>query len=226
MRHDVRKRETWLVTNEYGNSLPVVSLPGAIEAYRNTQMEFQPESEEYTGYFVYADENMMKYTTFAEAYWAAMDDDGKVLDNQGRLISRPSVRFSEKDLGGPSIAAVDTDEAAQQRAVLEWLFQFEKISGEPELSSGDMFENLQANLADFHVVNMTGTGLNDALTMISEGAPLVVKNSEGTWCVAEGYGSGYITIADSKDGTVVKYEKDSAINGIASSGNVIYSYYR
>lgn len=226
VRDDVRKRETWLVTNEYGNSLPVVMFARGIESYRSTQIEFQPQGEEYTGYFVYANDNMMKYPTFVEAYWEALYNEGKVLDNQGRLISRPSVRFDEKDLGGPSIAAVDTDETAQQRAVLEWLFKFEKISGEPALDSGDMFENLQANLPDFHVVDMSGTGLNDALTMISEGVPLVVKNSEGTWCIAEGYGSGYITIADSKDGTVVKYEKDSAINGIASSGNVIYSYYK
>ena len=36
----------------------------------------------------------------------------------------------------------------------------------------------------------------------------------------------HIEIADSKDGTVVKYERDSAVNGIASSGNIIYSYYK
>ena len=59
-----------------------------------------------------------------------------------------------------------------------------------------------------------------------EGVPLIVKNSEGTWCVAEGYASGYISIADPKDGTVVSYEQASAVDGIASSGNVIYSYYK
>ena len=181
VRDDVRKRETWLVTNEYGNSLPVVMFARGIESYRSTQIEFQPQGEEYTGYFVYANDNMMKYPTFVEAYWEALYNEGKVLDNQGRLISRPSVRFDEKDLGGPSIAAVDTDETAQQRAVLEWLFKFEKISGEPALDSGDMFENLQANLPDFHVVDMSGTGLNDALTMIYVGGkcPFLPPGADG-----------------------------------------------
>lgn len=94
------------------------------------------------------------------------------------------------------------------------------------MNSNDMLENLQENLPDFHVVDMTGITLYDALTMISDGIPLVVKNSEGTWCVAEGYVNGYIVIADPKDGTVSGYEQDSAVNGIASSGNVIYSYYK
>ena len=79
---------------------------------------------------------------------------------------------------------------------------------------------------DCTVVDLTGIGLDDALSMISEGSPLIVKNSEGTWCVAEGYSDNHIEIADSKDGTVVKYERDSAVNGIASSGNIIYSYYK
>ena len=115
---------------------------------------------------------------------------------------------------------------AQQRAVLEWIFKYEKISGEPVLDSDDMLENLQTNLPDFHVVDMTGIALDDALTMISDGYPLIVVNSEGTWCVVEGYVNGYIVVADPKDGTVSGYERDSAVNGIASSGNVIYSYYK
>ena len=168
----------------------------------------------------------MKYPTFKEAYQEALSNDGKVLDNQGRLISRPSVRYEEKELGGQAIALAGEDQMAQQQAVLEWLFKYEKTGGEPTLASDDMFENLQANFPDFHMVDMTGIGLDDALTMISEGVPLIVKNSEGTWCVAEGYASGYISIADPKDGTVVSYEQASAVDGIASSGNVIYSYYK
>ena len=226
VRNDQRKQETWLVTNEYGNDMPVVLFARAIESYRNTQMEFQAQSEEYTGYFVYNNENLMKYPTFKEAYEEALSNGGKVLDSLGRIISRPSVRVEEKDLNGYSITLAESDEMAQQRAVLEWIFNYEKLSGEPVLNSNDMLENLQANLPDFHVVDMTGITLYDALTMISDGIPLVVKNSEGTWCVAEGYVNGYIVIADPKDGTVSGYEQDSAVNGIASSGNVIYSYYK
>ncbi len=226
VRDDVRKRETWLVTNEYGNTMPVVLFARGIESYRNTGMEFQTQGEEYTGYFVYTNDNMMKYPTFKEAYQEALSNDGKVLDNQGRLISRPSVRYEEKELGGQAITLAGEDQMAQQQAVLEWLFKYEKTGGEPTLASDDMFENLQVNFPDFHMVDMTGIGLDDALTMISEGVPLIVKNSEGTWCVAEGYASGYISIADPKDGTVVSYEQASAVDGIASSGNVIYSYYK
>lgn len=222
----MRKRETWLVTNEYGNTMPVVLFARGIESYRNTGIEFQTQGEEYTGYFVYANDNMMKYPTFREAYQEALSRDGKVLDNQGRLISRPSVRYEEKELSGQAITLAGEDEMAQQQAVIEWLFKYEKMSGEPVLNSNDMFENLQSNFPDFHMVDMTGIGLDDALTMISEGVPLIVKNSEGTWCVAEGYASGYISIADPKDGTVISYEQDSAVGGIASSGNVIYSYYK
>ena len=61
---------------------------------------------------------------------------------------------------------------------------------------------------------------------MTEGYPLVVKNSEGRWCVVEGYTNGYIIIADPGDGTVSGYEEAYAVAGIASSGNVIYSYYR
>lgn len=226
VRDDLRKKETWLVTNEYGNDMPVVFFARAIESYRNTHMEFQAQSEEYTGYFVYNNENLMKYPTFKEAYQEAMENGGKVLDSLGRIISRPSIRAEEKDLNGYNITLAESDEMGQQRAVLEWIFNYEKLSGEPVLNSNDMLENLRENLSDFHVVDMTGITLYDALTMISDGIPLVVKNSEGTWCVVEGYVNGYIVVADPKDGTVSGYEADSAINGIASSGNVIYSYYK
>ena len=45
VRNDQRKQETWLVTNEYGNDMPVVLFARAIESYRNTQMEFQAQRE-------------------------------------------------------------------------------------------------------------------------------------------------------------------------------------
>ena len=226
VRDDARQRETWLVTEEYGYDMPVVLSARGIESYRNTHMEFQAQSEDYTGYFVYNNENLMKYPTFKEAYSEALENGGKVLDSLGRIISRPSVLAEEKDLNGYNITLAETDVMAQQRAVLEWIFKYEKISGEPVLDSDDMLENLQTNLPDFHVVDMTGIALDDALTMISDGYPLIVVNSEGTWCVVEGYVNGYIVVADPKDGTVSGYERDSAVNGIASSGNVIYSYYK
>ena len=226
VRDDARQRETWLVTEEYGYDMPVVLSARGIESYRNTHMEFQAQSEDYTGYFVYNNENLMKYPTFKEAYSEALENGGKVLDSLGRIISRPSVLAEEKDLNGYNITLAETDVMAQQRAVLEWIFKYEKISGEPILDSDDMLENLQTNLPDFHVVDMTGIALDDALTMISDGYPLIVVNSEGTWCVVEGYVNGYIVVADPKDGTVSGYERDSAVNGIASSGNVIYSYYK
>lgn len=226
VRDNARQRETWLVTEEYGYDMPVVLSARGIESYRNTHMEFQAQSEDYAGYFVYNNENLMKYPTFKEAYSEALENGGKVLDSLGRIISRPSVLAEEKDLNGYNITLAETDVMAQQRAVLEWIFKYEKISGEPVLDSDDMLENLQTNLPDFHVVDMTGIALDDALTMISDGYPLIVVNSEGTWCVVEGYVNGYIVVADPKDGTVSGYERDSAVNGIASSGNVIYSYYK
>ena len=86
---------------------------------------------------------------------------------------------SEKSLNGPGIGAVETDETAQQREVLQWLLTLEKKEGEPSLDGGGMLQNLQANFPDYHVVDLTGIGLDDALSMISEGSPLIVKNSEG-----------------------------------------------
>jgi hypothetical protein len=223
---EVRRSETWLTTEEYGYDTPVVLFARAIETYRNTQMEFQAEAEAYTGYFLYVNDDMTPYASFKEAYQMAFYSGGKVLSSQGRIISRPSVRSEEADLNGYSISLAESGEMAQQRAVIEWIMKYEKLSGEPDLSGSSMFENLQINFPDFHMVDMSGLTLYEALTMISEGEPLIVVNSEGTWCVVEGYVNGYIVVADPKDGTVSGYEADSAINGIASSGNVIYSYYK
>ena len=139
---------------------------------------------------------------------------------------RPVVREDQKNLNGPDIEYVGEDVMEQQRAVLEWLLTFEKKAGEPVLDSSSMFENLRATFPEYEFVNLSGMPLNRALTMISYGYPLIVKNSEGTWCVADGYSGGYIEVADPKDGTVVRYNRDSVIEGIASSGNVIYSYLR
>lgn len=222
----VRMRETWLSVSEYGNSTPVVLFARGIESYRDTWMEFSVQTEDYTGYFVYENNNLSKYATFKEAYMAALEGGGKVLDGQGKTISRPAGRTAEKDLDGYSITLAGEDEKAQQEAVIRWIMNYEKLGGTPELTGTDMFSNLETNFPAFHVVDLSGIALSDALARVSEGIPLVVKNSEGTWCVVEGYNSGYIVVADPKDGTVSGYEWDSAVAGIASSGNVIYTYYK
>lgn len=223
---ELRMRETWISTDTYGNDMPVVLFARGVETYSDTQMAFKAEGNIYDGFYVNINGKLEPCPDFAQAYKKAFDNDGKIVDSQGRIIVRPASRVSEKSLNGPGIGAVETDETAQQREVLQWLLTFEKKEGEPSLDGGGMLQNLQANFPDYHVVDLTGIGLDDALSMISEGSPLIVKNSEGTWCVAEGYSDNHIEIADSKDGTVVKYERDSAVNGIASSGNIIYSYYK
>lgn len=223
---ELRKRESWMTISEYGNEAPVVLQARAIAAYRNTKIDFQVQDQQYTGYFVFQDDEIMKYPTFKEAYLEGLENGGKVMDSQGKVISRPSSRAGEKDLKGASIELAGTDGTAQQKAVLQWLMKYEGISGSPAVDGADMLENIQKNLPDVHVVDMSGMALDDALTMVSEGSPLIVKNSEGTWCVVSGYMNGYITVADPKDATVTSYEWDSVVQGIASSGNIIYSYYR
>lgn len=226
-RQELRKKESWMTISEYGNKAPVVLQARAIEAYRNTQMDFQVRDENYTGYLVFQENSIKKYPTFKEAYMEALENGGKVLDSQEKNISRPSSRAAERELNGAEIELAGEDGRAQQTAVLQWILKYEGISGSPVLEGDDMMENMQKTLPDLHVVDMSGMVLDDALSMISEGAPLVVKNSEGTWCVVEGYTKGSsIAVADPKDGTVIRYEWDSVINGIESSGNIIYSYYR
>lgn len=221
-----RMYETWLTTETYGNDLPIVLFARGIEAYHNTDMEFNTQSERYMGYYVEINGLQTKCDTFKEAYILAYENQSGVLDYQGRLLVRPVIREEQKDLNGPSVAEVGENDTEQQREVLEWLLTFEKQNGEAVLNSSSMFENLKATFPEYTFVNMSGMSLHRALTMISYGYPLIVKNSEGTWCICEGYGSGYIEIADPKDGTVVRYDRDSAIEGIASSGNIIYSYLR
>ena len=221
-----RMYESWIATESYGNDMPVVIFARGVETYRNTEVAFETEGDMSRNYYVSINDSLTKCTTFKEAYQMAYDTEGKVLNHQGRLIVRPSARDAAKRLNGPTMAAVGEENGAQQQAVLEWLMTFEKQDGEPVMDSDGMFENLQATFPDYEILDLTGIPLDEALTMISNGVPLIVKNSEGTWCVAEGYGSGFIEIADSKDGTVVRYNSDSAIEGIASSGNVIYSFIR
>ena len=221
-----RMYESWIATESYGNDMPVVIFARGVETYRNTEVAFETEGAMSRNYYVSINDSLTKCTTFKEAYQMAYDDEGKVLNHQGRLIVRPSARDAAKRLNGPAMAAVGEENRAQQQAVLEWLMTFEKRDGDPVMDSDSMFENLQATFPDYEILDLTGIPLDEALTMISNGVPLIVKNSEGTWCVAEGYGNGFIEIADSKEGTVVRYNSDSAIEGIASSGNVIYSFIR
>lgn len=225
-QQEFRKNESWMTISQYGNKAPVVLQARAIEAYRNTWMDFRVQDQNYTGYMVFQADNILKYPTFKEAYLEALENGGSVLDSQGKVIIRPSSRAAQKDLNGASIGLAGEDAVAQQNAVLQWLMAYEGISGSPEIQSGDMLENMKKNLPDVHVVDMSGIALEDALSMVSEGVPLVVKNSEGTWCVVEGYTDSTITVADPKDSTAVRYEWDSVVKGIASSGNVIYSYYK
>lgn len=223
---ELRMRETWLSTETSGNDRPIVLYARGIESYGDTQMEFHAESERYMGYYVRYGNEMIKCDTFKEAYTLAYENELNILNYQGRLLVRPVIREDQKNLNGPDIDEVGEDVQEQQREVLEWLLTFEKKDGEPVLDSTSMFENLKATFPEYEFVNLSGMPLNRALTMISHGYPLIVKNSEGTWCVADGYSSGYIEVADPKDGTVVRYNRDSVIEGIASSGNVIYSYLR
>ena len=223
---ELRMYETWMSTETVGNEVPIVLYARGIESYNETQMEFHPESERYMGYYVKYGSEMIKCDTFKEAYTFAYEHELNILNYQGRLLIRPVIRENQKNLNGPDIAYVGEDAMDQQREVLEWLLTFEKKDGEPVLDSTSMFENLRATFPEYEFVNLTGIPLNRALTMISHGYPLIVKNSEGTWCVADGYSSGYIEVADPKDGTIVRYNRDSVIEGIASSGNIIYSYLR
>lgn len=223
---ELRMYETWLSTESYGNDMPLVLYARGVEAYRDTQIVFEMDNETDFGYYVSVDDTLTQCEEFKDAYQLAYETEGKILNHQGRLIMRPAVRDTSKGLNGPDMPMVGEENADQQKAVLEWLLTFEKQDGQPVMDTVSMYQNLQATFTDYEIVDLTGVPLNRALAMISNGMPLIVKNSEGTWCVAEGYGSGYIEIADPKDGTVVRYDSDSAIEGIASSGNVIYSYFR
>lgn len=222
----LRMRETWLSTETVGNDAPIVHYARGIESYNDTEVAFHTEGERYMGYYVKYNDQLIKCTTFKEAYTFAYENECNILNYQGQLLMRPVVRESQKNLNGPDMEYVGDDVMEQQRAVLEWLLTFEKVAGEPALESTSMFENLKTTFPEYEFVNLSGMPLNRALTMISYGYPLIVKNSEGTWCIADGYSSGYIEVADPNDGTVVRYNRDSVIEGIASSGNIIYSYLR
>ena len=183
----LRMRETWLTTETVGNDAPIVYYARGIESYNDTEVAFHTESERYMGYYVKYNDQLIKCTTFKEAYTFAYENECNILNYQGQLLMRPIVRESQKNLNGPDIESVGDDVMEQQGAVLEWLLTFEKAAGEPVLESTSMFENLKATLPEYEFVNLSGMPLNRALTMISYGYPLIVKNSEGTWCVASGY---------------------------------------
>ena len=223
---DLRMRETWLYTDTTQNDVPLVYYARGVESYNDTEVAFDAESDRFMGYYVSYDNEKFKCNSFKDAYVLAYENEGNILNYQGRLILRPTVRDSQKNLNGPYVDAVGEEAAEQQREVLEWLITFEKASGSPIMSSTNMLENLKGTFPEYEFVNLSGMPLNRALTMISYGYPLIVKNSEGTWCVIDGYSSGYIEVADPMDGTKVRYNRDSVIEGIASSGNVIYSYLR
>ena len=224
--HELRMRESWLSTETIVNDMPIVHYARGIESYNQTEVAFHTESERYMGYYVKYNDELIKCGTFKEAYTFAYENECNILNYQGQLLVRPVIRDNQKNLNGPDIGEVGDDILEQQREVLEWLMTFEKKSGEPVMNGSSMFENLRATFPEYEFVNMSGIPLNRAITMISHGYPLIIKNSEGTWCVASGYSSGYIEVADPKDGTVVRYNRDSVIEGVASSGNVIYSYLR
>ena len=219
-----RMQETAIATNEYGYDTPIVQTARVVVAYRDTTMDFSLGDQEFAGFYVYNQDRLQKFNTFAQAYTAALANGGKVEDSSGKTICHPNT-VNETDLDGYEIAQSDTQEG-QMQAVIQWLMTYESQEGTPAIDTTDMAEAMSANLPNVHVVDMTGIGLDDALAMVTEGYPLVVKNSEGRWCVVEGYTNGYIIIADPGDGTVSGYEEAYAIAGIASSGNVIYSYYR
>ncbi len=132
----------------------------------------------------------------------------------------------KKDLNGASIGLAGEDAVAQQNAVLQWLMAYEGISGSPEIQSGDMLENMKKKSSGCscggHERNRSGGRPVHGFRRRAAGC----ENSEGTWCVVEGYTDSTITVADPKDSTAVRYEWDSVVKGIASSGNVIYSYYK
>lgn len=224
---EVRKNESWLVTEVADADEPVVLKARAIEVYRTTDVDFVAEGEEYTGYFAgKIGKSPAKYRTFAQAYMSAYNEGGVVLDANERMICRPSVREKSIELGRTPISIAGDDEREQERSALAWIMSYEKIGGEPDISGNTMLENMQKSLKGCKVVDMTGININQALSMVSQGTPLIVLNSQGNWCVVSGYGEGYIVVADSSDGAVVGYETDSVIEGIGSSGNVIYGYYK
>ncbi len=224
---EIRKNESWLVTDVADADEPVVLKARAIAVYRMTNVDFDAEGEQYTGYFAgKIGSSPAKYRTFAQAYMSAYNDGGVVFDADERMICRPTVRDKSIELGRTPISAAGEDEKGQERSALAWIMSYEKIGGEPDVSANTMIENMQQNLKGCKVVDMTGIHINQALSMVSQGTPLIVMNSRGNWCVVSGFGEGYIVVADANDGSVVGYETDSVIEGIASSGNVIYGYYK
>ncbi len=224
---EIRKNESWLVTDLADADEPVVLKARAITSYRKTDVDFVAEDEQYIGYFAgKIGKSPAKYRTFAQAYMSAYNDGGVVFDADERMICRPSVQDTSIELGRTAISAAGDDEKGQERSVLAWVMSYEKIGGEPDVSADTMLENMENSLKGCKAVDMTGININQALSMISQGTPLIVINSQGNWCVVTGYGDGYIVVADASDGSVVAYESDSVLEGIASSGNVIYGYYK
>lgn len=224
MSAGARMRETVIATGEYGYDTPIVQTARAVVAYRDTTMDLALEDQGFTGYYVYGPDQLTKYGTFARAYAAALENGGKVEDSSGKTLCHPG-EVVETDLDGYEIDQADTAEG-QLEAVVSWLMDHESVAGDPVIASSDMLEILTANLPHVQAVDMTGIALDDALAMLAEGYPLVVKHPEGRWCVVEGYTNGYIVMADPEDGTVSGYDAEHAVRQIASAGNVIYSYHR
>lgn len=157
--------------------------------------------------------------SLAQAVTAASECGGVVVDSSSRIIwTRYKAQNGEVSIPDSVLTAADNTQTAATDALLN-IIGINKTSGQlydKGLSTMDCLESAGAQ-----VINLTGSGIEQALYFVDKGFPLIAKTDAHTYELVYGYSTGNVSTIDFTTATSKSYTKSEFDNIISLYGSVL-----
>ncbi|MBR4343062.1 MAG: hypothetical protein IKP88_10235 [Lachnospiraceae bacterium] len=185
----------------------------------------EPEKNR-NSYYTYSFGRIVESSESAtEAIAAANENVGTVINREGQLIWERGIKMPRTEIRGLNEVKAGQDMSSVQ-AVIKMLAQFRncEIDESKYVSQNESIYEFLCNNMEPHIVDMTGSELDDVLYCVYRGHPVIAVRGNGEACIIFGYEPSNVTIYDPVRGSRVSLLLSDAIKDFKKSGNIFISY--
>lgn len=211
-------------------SSPELSFAEQIQAQDSSRLDLMKETGEIKNqYYAYNGNRLTAICdTAAEAVDAVYDSMGVVLDSQGGYIMRRGYRQTRAQCGiGDAPQGVSEEDSLVQCLLAVLKNEGSSADVRKALEEGKNPEEILDEQLEGSGHDLSGVSLSQILYFyISEGRPIIAKESGGWYTVIIGYDSEDIYLYDLQSGGTRTMDIDEAETYFAANGNIFWSYTR
>lgn len=166
------------------------------------------------------------YTSSASAVAAASGSNGRVVDENGRLIWKKENRSTKNQIMALKEVKA-TEEKSSTAVCLESILQFNglAVNAQALLDEGQTpMEILSTAMENDVILNLTGCDLNSVLYYVDHEVPILVLLEDGSCVLITGFNEFNTVILDPVKGTLAKKGMNDSKEWFAENGNRFISY--